>query len=142
MTIDLAKLKKLEAQASPAPWWSDNVDAEDGHGRYDAYCVGYGTKGLFDTTNADDQLIEEDFDEDHVARWDETGRRNAEFVFEMRNATPALIARIEKLEAALKPFAAAADAIDIDGPTDDDWPSHGRGMVKAKHLRAAREALK
>ena len=55
--------------------------------------------------------------------------------------------RIEAIEAdnarlreALKPFAAAADYIDTD-PPEDHQPSHGRGMVKAYNLRAARTAL-
>ena len=98
MTVDLAKLKKLEAQASPAPWWQDDIDAVDGYGHYKAYCVGYGTKAILDTSNSDVQLIEQD----DGPRYDLTGHRDTEFVAEMRNATPALIAEVERLQKALK----------------------------------------
>lgn len=94
--MDLAKLKKLESKASPAPWWQDAIDSEDGHGHYKAYCVGYGHKSILDTANSDVQLIEQD----DGPRYDITGHYDTEFIAEMRNATPQLIARIETLEAA------------------------------------------
>lgn len=99
MTYDLAKLKKLEAKASPAPWWQDDIDGEDGHGHYKAYCVGYDTKAILDTSNSDVIII--DYDEDGP-RFDTQGYSDTAFIAEMRNAAPAMIARIEKLEAALK----------------------------------------
>lgn len=96
--MDLAKLKKLEAKASPAPWWQDAVDCEDGHGHYKAYCVGYEHKSILDTSNSDVQLIEQD----DGPRYDITGHYDTEFIAEMRNATPQLIARIEMLEEGLR----------------------------------------
>ena len=92
--MDLAKLKKLEAKASPAPWWQDAVDCEDGHGHYKAYCVGYEHKSILDTANSDVQLIEQD----DGPRYDITGHYDTEFIAEMRNATPKLIARVQDLE--------------------------------------------
>lgn len=92
--MDLAKLKKLEAKASPAPWWQDAVDCEDGHGHYKAYCVGYEHKSILDTANSDVQLIEQD----DGPRYDITGHYDTEFIAEMRNATPELIARVQDLE--------------------------------------------
>lgn len=94
--MDLAKLKKLEAKASPAPWWQDAVDCEDGHGHYKAYCVGYEHKSILDTANSDVQLIEQD----DGPRYDITGHYDTEFIAEMRNVAPKLIARIETLEVA------------------------------------------
>lgn len=82
--MDLEKLKKLEAKASPAPWWQDAVDCEDGHGHYKAYCVGYEHKSILDTANSDVQLIEQD----DGPRYDITGHYDTEFIAEMRNATP------------------------------------------------------
>jgi len=96
--MDLAKLKKLEAKASPAPCWQDAVDCEDGHGHYKAYCVGYEHKSILDTSNSDVQLIEQD----DGPRYDITGHYDTEFIAEMRNVAPQLIARVEALEAALQ----------------------------------------
>lgn len=96
--MNLAKLKALEAKASPAPWWQDAVDCEDGHGHYKAYCVGYEHKSILDTSNSDVQLIEQD----DGPRYDITGHYDTEFIAEMRNATPQLIARIEMLEEGLR----------------------------------------
>lgn len=133
--IDLAKLKKLEAQASPAPWWQDDINAEDGHGSYKAYCVGYDTKAILDTSNSDVQLIEQD----DGPRYDLTGHRDTEFVAEMRNATPALIARIEKLEAALKPFEGWIDRDD----SDDRLVVQFNGLrLTVGDVRKVHEALK
>lgn len=96
--MDLAKLKKLEAKASPAPWWQDAVDCEDGHGHYKAYCVGYEHKSILDTSNSDVQLIEQD----DGPRYDITGHYDTEFIAEMRNVAPKLISTIETLQAALR----------------------------------------
>ena len=97
--MDLAKLKKLEAAASPAPWWFDDTEAEDDDGRYRAFCVGYENKSILDTINSDSQVIYDDREEGPDgpcgSRYDETGRNDVEFIAEMRNATPKMISAIE-----------------------------------------------
>lgn len=105
--VDLAKLKKLEAKATPSPWEADDFTTEDGYGQYRAFHV-VDAKGraIFDTSNSELQIIHDDRGEGpdgpEGSRWDETGRLDTAFIAEMRNATPGLIATVEELRDALE----------------------------------------
>lgn len=104
--MDLAKLKKLEALASPAPWEADDFRCEDGDGEYRAFHVlDPKGKALLDTSNSEIQLISDDRGEGpdgpEGSRWDENGQNDTFFIAEMRNVAPKLISTIETLQAAL-----------------------------------------
>ena len=105
-SLDLAKLKKLEAAATPLPWEADDFRCEDGDGEYRAFHVlDPKGKALLDTSNSEIQWIHDDIGEGpdgpEGSRWDETGRQDTAFIAEMRNATPALIALVGELSDAL-----------------------------------------
>src|SRR5690242_6172722 len=104
--VDLAKLKKLEAEASEGPWEADDVNCEDGYGSYRAWTI-YNQQGkpILDTANSEVQEIHDDRGEgpdgSEGSRWDETGRKDVNFIAEMRNATPKLLAEVEELRECL-----------------------------------------
>lgn len=72
----LKKIAEAAAREAPGDWWRDDVDGEDGRGRYRASAVfierqTYGSDtSLIDTINSDATCIHEDED----GRWDEPGR--------------------------------------------------------------------
>ena len=104
--LDLEKLKKLEAKATPAPWEADDFNCLDGYGEYRAFHVlSPKGKALLDTSNSEIQIVHDDRGEGpdgpEGSRWDETGRQDTAFIAEMRNATPKLLATIDELRDAL-----------------------------------------
>jgi hypothetical protein len=99
MDLDLEKLKKAALAATPGEWGVDTVrnDGEYGIGDegtagFDSYVV-VDAEGntLFDTLNYDQGVVEEEFDEDFHRAWDESARRNTEFV---AKACPAAVLQI------------------------------------------------
>lgn len=129
--MDLTKLKNLEALATPAPWEADDFRCEDGDGEYRAFHIlDPKGKALLDTSNSEIQLISDDRGEGpdgpEGSRWDETGQNDVFFIAEMRNATPQLIAtvqryseRIKALEAALGQAVGLLESFAVLSATDD-----------------------
>ena len=87
-------------------------------------------RALLDTSNSEIQLISDDRGEGpdgpEGSRWDETGQNDVFFIAEMRNATPQLIAtvqryseRIKALEAALGQAVGLLESFAVLSATDD-----------------------
>lgn len=148
------RLRKLVAEATPAPWELDTEYDPDalysggggcGSG-FKNYFIGAqvadGTEQgrwatLFDSVNSDHKLVEEEYDEDGKSAWDETARRNAETVVALVNAAPTLFDTIKRLlaenarltaereEALAKRDAEIAEAIAVMmSEFVDNWPAH------------------
>lgn len=100
-----AELRQLAEKASQGEWWSDVVetDGEYGEGEdrasgYHSYAVYVGSESLLDMTNSTAACIHEEWDHDYHMAWDETGKRNAEFIAAANPAT--VLALLDELEAA------------------------------------------
>ncbi|EDS9082548.1 ead/Ea22-like family protein [Salmonella enterica subsp. enterica serovar O rough] len=102
-----ADLRQLAEKATHGEWWSDVVETEgeygDGEDRasgYHSYAVYVGSESLLDMTNSTAACIHEEWDHDYRMAWDETAKRNAEFI---AAANPAVVlALLDELEAAEK----------------------------------------
>ena len=100
------RLKKLDAAATPGPWDIDSEYDDDalysgggGCGRgFKNFFIGAEVRGkwatLFDSVNADEKLIEEDYDEDGKSSWDAIGRANAALIVALRNEALPLITQL------------------------------------------------
>ena len=82
-----AELRQLAEKATQGEWWSDVVetDGEYGEGEdrasgYHSYAVYVGSESLLDMTNSTAACIHEEWDHDYHMAWDETAKRNAEFI--------------------------------------------------------------
>lgn len=80
-------LRKAAEKATQGEWWSDVVetDGEYGEGEdrasgYHSYAVYVGSESLLDMTNSTAACIHEEWDHDYHMAWDETAKRNAEFI--------------------------------------------------------------
>lgn len=103
-------LRQLAEKATHGEWWSDVVETEgeygDGEDRasgYHSYAVYVGSESLLDMTNSTAACIYEEWDHDYRMAWDETGKRNAEFIAAANPAT--VLALLDDLEAAEKRIA-------------------------------------
>ena len=100
-------LRQLAEKATHGEWWSDVVetdgeygDGEDRASGYHSYAVYVGSESLLDMTNSTAACIHEEWDHDYHMAWDETAKRNAEFI---AAANPAVVlALLDELEAAEK----------------------------------------
>ncbi|HFT8208182.1 TPA: ead/Ea22-like family protein [Citrobacter freundii] len=125
-------LREAAEKATQGEWWSDVVetDGEYGEGEdrasgYHSYAVYVGSESLLDMTNSTTACIHEEWDHDYHMAWDETAKRNAEFIAAANPAT--VLALLDELEAAEKriaelearevklPAACADDEYFIDG---------------------------
>ncbi|MEH0017317.1 ead/Ea22-like family protein, partial [Citrobacter portucalensis] len=93
--------------ATQGEWWSDVVetDGEYGEGEdrasgYHSYAVYVDSESLLDMTNSTAACIHEEWDHDYHMAWDETAKRNAEFIAAANPAT--VLALLDELEAAEK----------------------------------------
>ncbi|BDA93776.1 hypothetical protein E5AUHO_13650 [Citrobacter freundii] len=100
-----AELRQLAEKATQGEWWSDVVetDGEYGEGEdrasgYHSYAVYVGSESLLDMTNSTAACIHEEWDHDYHMAWDETAKRNAEFIAAVNPAT--VLALLDELEAA------------------------------------------
>ena len=105
-----AELRQLAEKATHGEWWSDVVETEgecgDGEDRasgYHSYAVYVGSESLLDMTNSTAACIHEEWDHDYRMAWDETAKRNAEFIAAANPAT--VLALLDELEAAEKRIA-------------------------------------
>lgn len=103
-------LRQLAEKATHGEWWSDVVetDGEYGEGEdrasgYHSYAVYVGSESLLDMTNSTAACIHEEWDHDYHMAWDETAKRNAEFIAAANPAT--VLALLDELEAAEKRIA-------------------------------------
>ncbi|HAT3686975.1 ead/Ea22-like family protein [Citrobacter freundii] len=103
-------LRQLAEKATQGEWWSDVVetDGEYGEGEdrasgYHSYAVYVGSESLLDMTNSTAACIHEEWDHDYHMAWDDTAKRNAEFIAAANPAT--VLALLDELEAAEKRIA-------------------------------------
>ncbi|MEB1001896.1 ead/Ea22-like family protein [Citrobacter freundii] len=87
-------LRQTAEKATQGEWWSDVVetDGEYGEGEdrasgYHSYAVYVGSESLLDMTNSTAACIHEELDHDYHMAWDETAKRNAEFIAAANPAT-------------------------------------------------------
>ncbi|WP_407211017.1 ead/Ea22-like family protein [Citrobacter portucalensis] len=99
-----AELRQLAEKASQGEWWSDVVetdgeygDGEDRASGYHSYAVYVGSESLLDMTNSTASCIHEEWDHDYHIAWDETAKRNAEFIAAANPDT--VLALLDELEA-------------------------------------------
>ncbi|WP_454719204.1 ead/Ea22-like family protein [Citrobacter freundii] len=128
-------LRQLAEKATHGEWWSDVVetDGEYGEGEdrvsgYHSYAVYVGSESLLDMTNSTVACIHEEWDHDYHIAWDETAKRNAEFIAAANPAT--VLALLDELETAEKCIAELdtrtvtvklpADYRNDDGSINDD----------------------
>ncbi|OBS89184.1 hypothetical protein AYL25_11875 [Enterobacter roggenkampii] len=105
--IDKSALREAAEKATKGEWWSDVVetDGEYGEGEdrvsgYHSYAVYVGHESLLDMTNSTAACIHTEWDHDYHMAWDETAKRNAEFIATANPAT--VLALLDELEAAEK----------------------------------------
>ena len=104
--IDKRALREAAEKATKGEWWSDVVetDGEYGEGEdrvsgYHSYAVYVGHESLLDMTNSTAARIHTEWDHDYHMAWDETAKRNAEFIAAANPATVlALLDEIAELE--------------------------------------------
>lgn len=103
-------LREAAEKATKGEWWSDVVetDGEYGEGEdrasgYHSYAVYVDSESLLDMTNSTAACIHEEWDHDYHMAWDETAKRNAEFIAATNPAT--VLALLDELEAAEKRIA-------------------------------------
>ncbi|MDM3213912.1 ead/Ea22-like family protein [Citrobacter sp. Cf093] len=128
-------LRQLAEKATHGEWWSDVVetDGEYGEGEdrvsgYHSYAVYVGSESLLDMTNSTAACIHEEWDHDYHMAWDETAKRNAEFIAAANPDT--VLALLDELEAEEKCIAELdtrtvtiklpADYRNDDGSINDD----------------------
>ncbi|EAA6139655.1 ead/Ea22-like family protein [Salmonella enterica subsp. enterica serovar Corvallis] len=105
MSIDKQALREVAEKATGGEWWSDVVetdgeygDGEDRTSGYHSYAVYVGSESLLDMTNSTASCIHEEWDHDYHIAWDETAKRNAEFIAAANPAT--VLVLLDELEAA------------------------------------------
>ncbi|EKS7426690.1 ead/Ea22-like family protein [Enterobacter cancerogenus] len=102
--IDKRALREAAEKATKGEWWSDVVetDGEYGEGEdrvsgYHSYAVYVGHESLLDMTNSTAACIHTEWNHDYHMAWDETAKRNAEFIAAANPAT--VLALLDELEA-------------------------------------------
>lgn len=105
-----AALRQLAEESTQGEWWSDVVetdgeygDGEDRASGYHSYAVYVGNESLLDMTNSTAACIHTEWDHDYLMAWDETAKRNAEFIAAANPAT--VLALLSELESAEKRIA-------------------------------------
>ncbi|ELC8787896.1 ead/Ea22-like family protein [Salmonella enterica] len=101
--IDKQALREVAEKATKGEWWSDVVetDGEYGEGEdrvsgYHSYAVYVGHESLLDMINSTAACIHTEWDHDYHMAWDETAKRNAEFIAAANPAT--VLALLDELE--------------------------------------------
>ncbi|MDS0992248.1 ead/Ea22-like family protein [Citrobacter freundii] len=137
MTIDKQALRQLAEKATHGEWWSDVVetDGEYGEGEdrvsgYHSYAVYVGSESLLDMTNSTVACIHEEWEHDYHMAWDETAKRNAEFIAAANPATVlALLDENLQLQRDKDSLEAAAIAM-----RDDMREAHGKLEAAEKRI--------
>ncbi|HEF0028383.1 TPA: ead/Ea22-like family protein [Citrobacter freundii] len=96
-------LREAAEKATQGEWWSDVVetdgeygDGEDRASGYHSYAVYVGSESLLDMTNSTAACIHTEWDHDYLMAWDETAKRNAEFIAAANPST--VLALLDELE--------------------------------------------
>ncbi|MBI1679366.1 ead/Ea22-like family protein [Citrobacter portucalensis] len=133
-------LREVAEKATGGEWWSDVVetdgeygDGEDRASGYHSYAVYVGSESLLDMTNSTASCIHEEWDHDYHIAWDETAKRNAEFIAAANPAT--VLALLDELDAAEKRIA-ELEARTVTLPTP--YPK-GYGLASDKYNFALEE---
>lgn len=94
MNIDKQALREVAEKATKGEWWSDVVDTDGEYGEgedrvsgYHSYAVYVGHESLLDMINSTAACIHTEWDHDYHMAWDETAKRNAEFIAAANPAT-------------------------------------------------------
>lgn len=111
-------LRQLAEKATQGEWWSDVVetDCEYGEGEdrasgYHSYAVYVDSESLLDMTNSTAACIHEEWGHDYHMVWDETAKRNAEFI---AAANPAIVlSLLDEMEAKDKQISDLKEAFRI-----------------------------
>ncbi|HEE9988404.1 TPA: ead/Ea22-like family protein [Citrobacter freundii] len=144
-------LREAAEKATQGEWWSDVVetDGEYGEGEdrvsgYHSYAVYVGNESLLDMTNSTAACIHEEWDDEYHMAWDETAKRNAEFISVANPAT--VLALLDELEAAEKRIAELErkeqhsdrqSVIDALASSGEEWSDIEEYMQKWDAERAA-----
>ncbi|HEF0029042.1 TPA: ead/Ea22-like family protein [Citrobacter freundii] len=123
-------LREAAEKATQGEWWSDVVetDGEYGEGEdrvsgYHSYAVYVGNESLLDMTNSTAACIHEEWDDEYHMAWDETAKRNAEFISVANPAT--VLALLDELEAAEKRITELEAKLDSADKLQDSAFRHG-----------------
>ncbi|MDM3287096.1 ead/Ea22-like family protein [Citrobacter sp. Cf042] len=135
-----AALRQLAEESTQGEWWSDVVetdgeygDGEDRASGYHSYAVYVGSESLLDMTNSTAACIHTEWDHDYLMAWDETAKRNAEFIAAANPAT--VLALLDELEAAEKRIAELSGEFFALPPLNDDLIAIlGRPNFTCAHL--------
>ncbi|MDV0655758.1 ead/Ea22-like family protein [Citrobacter freundii] len=129
-TLNKQALREAAEKATQGEWWSDVVetDGEYGEGEdrvsgYHSYAVYVGNESLLDMTNSTAACIHEEWDDEYHMAWDETAKRNAEFISVANPAT--VLALLDELEAAEKRIAELEAKLDSADKLQDSAFRHG-----------------
>ncbi|MFT2950613.1 ead/Ea22-like family protein [Klebsiella pneumoniae] len=102
--IDKRALREAAEKATKGEWWSDVVEADGEYGEgedrvsgYHSYAVYVGHESLLDMINSTAACIHTEWDHDYHMAWDETAKRNAEFIAAADAAT--VLELLDELEA-------------------------------------------
>ncbi|AYL46563.1 ead/Ea22-like family protein [Citrobacter freundii] len=124
--IDKQALRQLAEKATQGEWWSDVVetDGEYGEGEdrasgYHSYAVYVGSESLLDMTNSTAACIHTEWDHDYHMAWDETAKRNAEFIAAANPAT--VLALLDELEARDKQIVFLKEQLSQLAHFNPDW---------------------
>ncbi|WP_368301809.1 ead/Ea22-like family protein [Kluyvera sichuanensis] len=137
ITALMATMKAAAEKATPGEWWSDVVetDGEYGEGEdrfsgYHSYAVYVGSESLLDMTNSTAACIHEEWDHDYHMAWDETAKRNAEFIaVASPDNVKTLVEALEKAQRHEQEWKSLCEAAAVDL---DDWreiDDKSRGLV-------------
>ncbi|MDA5547677.1 ead/Ea22-like family protein [Yersinia massiliensis] len=124
---NIEELKKAALKATQGEWWLDVVETKGTYGVGDdcsegfhSYAVyGPDCRSLLDMTNSTAAIIHTEEDGDYLMAWDETGRRNAEYIALANPA--AILDLIAQLEAAQKEIADWRSIAEAAAQDDADW---------------------
>lgn len=117
--IDKRALREAAEKATKGEWWSDVVEADGEYGEgedrvsgYHSYAVYVGHESLLDMINSTAACIHTEWDHDYHMAWDETAKRNAEFIAAANPATVlALLDELEAKDAQIANLTAERDAL-------------------------------
>ena len=129
---EITRLKALCKAATPGPWEFDTVCNEGAYGMGEDIYEGFSSYQIIapssnghvvicDTLNSDCVCVEEEFDEDGAAAWDEVARKNMAFIAAARTALPALLVENTELRAKAEASIALSGTTDAMRPASDGW---------------------
>ncbi|WP_220131455.1 ead/Ea22-like family protein [Citrobacter sp. RHBSTW-00678] len=124
-------LRELAEKATQGEWWSDVVETDGTYGSgedsgigFHSYAVYDGSSHtLLDMTNSTAACVHVEWDHDYLMAWDETAKRNAEFIAAANPST--VLALLDELETAEKRIAELEAKLDSADKLQDSAFRHG-----------------